>query len=78
ELHLRAIVGLPIPDIQTLQPSASAEILLEGDTANASICGIDKALADANLDIRIFSKTEILGIRRMGVVLAKAQNPHIA
>lgn len=78
ELHLRAIVGLPIPDIQTLQPSASAAILLEGDTANASICGIDKALADANVDIRIFSKKEIHGKRRMGVVLAKAQNTHIA
>ncbi|APC95484.1 formate-dependent phosphoribosylglycinamide formyltransferase [Francisella tularensis subsp. novicida] len=78
ELHLRAIVGLPIPDIQTLQPSASAAILLEGDTANASICGIDKALADANVDIRIFGKKEIHGKRRMGVVLAKAQNTHIA
>lgn len=60
ELHLRAIVGLPIPDIQTLQPSASAAILLEGDTANASICGIDKALADANVDIRIFSKKKYM------------------
>ncbi|AJI46222.1 formate-dependent phosphoribosylglycinamide formyltransferase [Francisella tularensis subsp. novicida] len=78
ELHLRAIVGLPIPDIQTLQPSASAAILLEGDTANASICGIDKALADANVDIRIFGKKEIHGKRRMGVVLTKAQNTHIA
>ncbi|OIN84176.1 ATP-grasp domain protein [Francisella sp. TX07-6608] len=77
ELHLRAIVGLPIPDIQTLQPSASAAILLEGDTANASICGIDKALADANVDIRIFGKKEIHGKRRMGVVLTKAQNTHI-
>ncbi|MDE4970075.1 ATP-grasp domain-containing protein, partial [Francisella tularensis] len=43
ELHLRALVGLPIPDIQTLQPSATAAIVLEGDTYNASICGIEKA-----------------------------------
>ncbi|MDE4972342.1 phosphoribosylglycinamide formyltransferase 2, partial [Francisella tularensis subsp. holarctica] len=69
---------LPITDIQTLQPSAYAAILLEGDTANASICCIDKALADANVDIRIFSKKEIHGKLRMGVVLAKAQNTHIS
>ncbi|MBK2357381.1 formate-dependent phosphoribosylglycinamide formyltransferase [Francisella hispaniensis] len=78
ELHLRAILGLPIPDIQTLQSSASAAILLEGDTTNPSIYGIDKALANSNVDIRIFGKKEIHGRRRMGVVLAKAQNSHKA
>ncbi|APD51208.1 formate-dependent phosphoribosylglycinamide formyltransferase [Francisella hispaniensis] len=78
ELHLRAILGLPIPDIQTLQSSASAAILLEGDTTNPSIYGIDKALANSNVDIRIFGKKEIHGRRRMGVVLAKAQNTHKA
>lgn len=74
ELHLRAILGLPIPQIQTLQPSASAAILLEGKSDNASISGIDKALAKPNTDIKIFGKKEIHGKRRMGVVLTKGEN----
>ncbi|MBK2296703.1 formate-dependent phosphoribosylglycinamide formyltransferase [Francisella philomiragia] len=74
ELHLRAILGLPIPQIQTLQPSASAAILLEGESTDPSILGIDTALSDSNIDIRIFSKKEIHGKRRMGVVLAKGQS----
>ncbi len=74
ELHLRAILGLPIPQIQTLQPSASAAILLEGESTDPSILGIDIALSDSNIDIRIFGKNEIHGKRRMGVVLAKGQS----
>lgn len=71
ELHLRAILGLPITLIQTLQPSASAAILLEGNSNNANIKGLDKALTDPNIDIRIFGKKEISGKRRMGVILVK-------
>ncbi|WP_432773176.1 formate-dependent phosphoribosylglycinamide formyltransferase [Francisella salimarina] len=74
ELHLRAILGLPIPQIQTLQPSSSAAILLEGESTDPSILGIDEALADSSIDIRIFGKKEIHGKRRMGVVLAKGQS----
>ncbi|API87648.1 formate-dependent phosphoribosylglycinamide formyltransferase [Francisella uliginis] len=74
ELHLRAILGLPIPQIKTLQPSASAAILLEGESNNPNIKGIDKALELENVDIRIFGKKEIHGKRRMGVVLAKGEN----
>ncbi|QWU99259.1 formate-dependent phosphoribosylglycinamide formyltransferase [Francisella salimarina] len=74
ELHLRAILGLPIPQIQTLQPSSSAAILLEGESTDPSILGIDEALADPSIDIRIFGKKEIHGKRRMGVVLAKGQS----
>ncbi|MEY8673628.1 formate-dependent phosphoribosylglycinamide formyltransferase [Francisella philomiragia] len=74
ELHLRAILGLPIPQIQTLQPSASAAILLEGESTDPSILGIDEALTNSSIDIRIFGKKEIHGKRRMGVVLAKGQS----
>ncbi|AJI54208.1 formate-dependent phosphoribosylglycinamide formyltransferase [Francisella philomiragia] len=74
ELHLRAILGLPIPQIQTLQPSASAAILLEGESTDPIILGIDEALTDSNIDIRIFGKKEIHGKRRMGVVLAEGQS----
>ncbi|MED7788859.1 formate-dependent phosphoribosylglycinamide formyltransferase [Francisella sp. 19X1-34] len=71
ELHLRSILGLPITQIETLRPSASAAILLEGDSNTPIIKGIDKALGLENVDIRIFGKKEIHGKRRMGVVLAK-------
>ncbi|AFJ44139.1 formate-dependent phosphoribosylglycinamide formyltransferase [Francisella orientalis] len=74
ELHLRAILGLPIPKIQTLQPSASAAILLEGESTDPSILGIDEALTDSSIDIRIFGKKEIHGKRRMGVILTKGQS----
>ncbi|MEY8702080.1 formate-dependent phosphoribosylglycinamide formyltransferase [Francisella philomiragia] len=74
ELHLRAILGLPIPQIQTLQPSASAAILLEGESTDPIILGIDEALTDSDIDIRIFGKKEIHGKRRMGVVLAEGQS----
>lgn len=60
ELHLRAILGLPIPQIQTLQPSASAAILLEGESTDPSILGIDAAISDSNIDIRIFGKKEFM------------------
>lgn len=74
ELHLRAILGLPIPQIETLQPSASAAMLLEGESDNPNIIGIDKALEIENVDVRIFGKKEIHGKRRMGVILAKEKN----
>jgi phosphoribosylglycinamide formyltransferase 2 len=74
ELHLRAILELPIPQIKTLQPSSSAAIFLEGESDNAIIIGVDKALEIENINIRIFGKKEIHGKRRMGVVLAKGSS----
>ena len=78
ELHLRAILGLPIPQIELVAPSVSAAILLEGDTSNPQILGIDKALTIKDTEVRIFGKKEIHGKRRMGVVLAKAENIEVA
>ena len=74
ELHLRAILNLPVPSIETLQSSASAAILLEGNTDKPQILGIHEALGLKDIDIRIFGKKEIHGKRRMGVVLAKADS----
>ncbi|MCF6808362.1 formate-dependent phosphoribosylglycinamide formyltransferase [Thiotrichales bacterium 19S9-12] len=70
ELHLRAILNLPIGEIETLHPSASAAILLEGDANAPSYAGIDQALSIPQTDIRIFGKPDIHGKRRMGVALA--------
>lgn len=72
ELHLRAILGLPIPKIELLSPSASTAILLEGDTSNPQIEGVEEALKVDNTEVRLFGKKEIHGKRRMGVILSKA------
>ncbi len=69
-LHLRAIFGLPIPDIVQIAPGASVALLLEGNSNNPTLSGIDEALAIHNVQLRIFGKPEISGKRRMGVVLA--------
>lgn len=71
ELHARAILGLPIPDVNLLRPGASAVILHEGmDSFVPDFSGIAKALANPGTDVRIFGKPVTRKNRRMGVVLS--------
>jgi phosphoribosylglycinamide formyltransferase 2 len=76
ELHLRAILGLPIPAIELAGPSASAVILADRESEDVHYAGIDDALAlgeaDKPVDLRIFAKPKSLERRRMGVALARA------
>src|SRR6476661_10246946 len=71
ELHLRAILGLPIPSIELIGPSASAVILASEDSENFHYEGISDALALGAprnpVDLRIFAKPSTLKSRRMGV-----------
>ncbi|MFU8814252.1 MAG: formate-dependent phosphoribosylglycinamide formyltransferase [Pseudomonadales bacterium] len=69
-LHARAILGLPIPNIRSRGPAASAVILVEGDSAAVRFEGVDQALAQADTQLRLFGKPEVRGQRRMGVALA--------
>ena len=69
ELHVRAILGLPIPEI-ACRPGASVPVLAEGEFGDPTYAGIDKALAAAGTSVRIFGKPEVRGHRRMAVVLA--------
>jgi len=75
ELHLRAILGLPIPSIELIGPSASAVILASDESENFSYDGIAAALALGAprnpVDLRIFAKPLTLPNRRMGVALAR-------
>jgi phosphoribosylglycinamide formyltransferase 2 len=73
-LHLRAILGLPIPVIRQFGPSASSALLIEGDSADASFSGLDAALAEPDTSLRLFGKPEVSGQRRMGVSLARADS----
>ncbi len=77
ELHLRAILGLPIPSIELAGPSASAVILATEESDAFSYEGIAEALAlgapENPVDLRIFAKPKTLRNRRMGVALARGE-----
>lgn len=73
-LHVRAILGLPIPVIRQMGPSASSVILVKGHSTNISFHGLDQALAEPDTQLRLFGKPEVQGERRMGVALAKADS----
>ena len=73
-LHVRAILGLPIPHIRQLGPSASAALLVEGESDQVAFSNLDKALAQPDTDLRLFGKPVVQGKRRMGVTLAKGKD----
>ena len=70
-LHARAILGLPIPEIALISPSASKAIVVEGQSKNVQFGNIAEVLAEPNTNIRIFGKGEVNGHRRLGVLLAR-------
>jgi len=78
ELHLRAILGLPIPSIELAGPSASAVILASEESDSMSYEGVADALAlgapGHPVDLRIFAKPKTLKNRRMGVALALGES----
>lgn len=73
ELHLRAILGLPIPHVKCLGPTASAVILAGADIGQPSFTGVERALQTKDVDVRLFGKPDARPYRRMGVVLAKGK-----
>jgi phosphoribosylglycinamide formyltransferase 2 len=73
-LHARAILGLPIPNILQRGPSASCALLVHGESTVVSFRNLDKALAAADTDLRLFGKPEVSGQRRMGVALARGKS----
>jgi phosphoribosylglycinamide formyltransferase 2 len=70
-LHVRAILGLPIPVIRQLGPAASCAVLAEGQGVAPRFYGVDRALAEADTALRIFGKPEVRGRRRLAVTLAR-------
>jgi phosphoribosylglycinamide formyltransferase 2 len=75
ELHLRAVLGLPIPSIELIGPSASAVILADRESDSFAFEGVAEALARGApgrpVDLRIFAKPSTLVNRRMGIALAR-------
>lgn len=73
-LHVRAILGLPIPSIRLHGASASCAVLIDADTANLSFTQVESALQEPDTALRLFGKPEVRGHRRMGVTLARADS----
>ncbi|KZX68111.1 MULTISPECIES: formate-dependent phosphoribosylglycinamide formyltransferase [unclassified Alcanivorax] len=73
-LHARAILGLPVPDIEQRGPSASSVLLVQGDSNQMRYRGLDQALAQPETEVRLFGKPEVKGSRRLGVALARGES----
>ena len=73
-LHARAILGLPIPNIVQHGPSASAVILVEGESDRVSYGNLKEALAAPDTQLRLFGKPQVKGKRRMGVAIARGNS----
>ena len=69
ELHARAILGLPIPEIKLEKAGASAVVLANATLEHFTITGVEKALEQKNTDVRIFGKPTTRPYRRMAVAL---------
>ncbi|MGC6247910.1 formate-dependent phosphoribosylglycinamide formyltransferase [Bisgaard Taxon 45] len=70
-LHARAILGLPIPEITLISPSASKAIVVEGQSTQVEFSQLAEVLAEPQTNLRLFGKGEVNGHRRMGVILAR-------
>jgi phosphoribosylglycinamide formyltransferase 2 len=69
ELHARAILGLPIPEITLERVGASAVVLATQEGKNPSYTGVESVLQNWLTDVRIFNKPTTRPYRRMAVVL---------
>jgi phosphoribosylglycinamide formyltransferase 2 len=70
-LHVRAILGLPIPNIHQHGPSASCAVLVEGDSSSVQFGNLHEVLSQPDTQIRLFGKPDVAGQRRMAVTLAR-------
>lgn len=70
-LHVRAILGLPIPNIAFHGPSASKAIVVDGNSDHVSFGNLNEVLAEPDTAMRIFGKGTLKGHRRLGVLLAR-------
>lgn len=70
-LHVRAVLGLPVPNIHQHGPSASCAVLVEGESSQVQFGNLDQALSEPDTQIRLFGKPNVSGQRRMAVTLAR-------
>ena len=70
ELHARAILGLPILEIELVRPGASAVVLAAEDSDHPQVTGVAEAMQDPQVDVRVFGKPTSRPYRRMAVAVA--------
>jgi phosphoribosylglycinamide formyltransferase 2 len=70
-LHVRAVLGLPIPLIEQWGPAASVAVLGTGEGQQIEYHGIAAALAEPTTEVRVFGKPAVHGHRRLAVTLAR-------
>ncbi|MDR4947002.1 phosphoribosylglycinamide formyltransferase 2 [Neobacillus cucumis] len=73
-LHVRAILGYPIPTVQLVRPGASHTIKASKESKNYQIAGISESLSIPDTQVRIFGKPETKVGRRMAVVLSSGES----
>ncbi len=78
ELHLRAVLGLPIPAIRSTGPAATRVILAEAEGAPVAYAGLEEALAVSGSRVFLFGKPEARPGRRMGVAVARGDDVEAA
>ena len=73
DLHVRAMLELPIPNIVTLRKGYSTVIKAPKEITDDSkykVLGLEKALQINNVDFRLFGKPKAWGERRLGIILS--------
>ena len=73
ELHLRAVLGLPIPSIDCAAAAASRVILADRHGERVTFSGLEQALSEPDTQVLLFGKAQARPGRRMGVALALGQ-----
>ncbi len=77
-LHVRAILGLPIPALRRYQFAASHALVAQGKSSQMTYHHLERALQAEDTHLRLFGKPEINGTRRLGVVLCLAESVEAA
>lgn len=73
DLHALAILGLPLPNIDTIE-GASAVVLTTKEGISPTFTGVAEAMSEPGTDVRVFGKTTTRPYRRMAVPLARGPN----
>ncbi|MCK2004677.1 phosphoribosylglycinamide formyltransferase 2 [[Brevibacterium] frigoritolerans] len=77
-LHIRAILGFPIPEITLISPGASRPLKAQDELSEYSIVGVEQALALPNTQVRLFGKPVTKAGRRVAVALSSADSIEVA
>jgi phosphoribosylglycinamide formyltransferase 2 len=77
-LHIRAILGFPIPEIKLISPGASRPLKAQDELSEYSIVGVEQALALPDTQVRLFGKPVTKAGRRVAVALSSADSIEVA